>query len=382
MSLGKFLKEKMLFIILQVLFLLMLFLMAYVMNLPKEYSIAVSVLLVMGDGILFLAEYPKKKTFYQNFLGQLEELEQKYLITELIQRPEFLEGQILCDALYEIDKAMQERIYVNERARKEFQESIELWIHEIKVPISSLSLMNYNQSGDFAAQKLQIGKLSFYVEQILYLSRADNPQKDYLLKKTVLESIVNKVVVNHKDLLIGNGIAIGKENLHHTVVTDTKWLEFILGQIVNNSIKYVKPTDRKISFYATTDKDKTVLVIEDHGIGVGGEDLPRVFEKTFTGHNGRKVDGSTGMGLYICKKLCDKLGHAIWMESEKGRYTRVLIAFGKEGYYLQGKTEGEEAKPNKETIEAFAEVEEMKRTGSGQRFSGSTKEFLDMLLEE
>ena len=335
MSLGKFLKEKILFLLLQIIFLAIIVLMSYVLKLQKEYSIAVFALLVVGDGILFFAEYPKKKSFYQNFAEQLEALEQKYLITELINRPDFFEGQILCDSLYEIDKSMQERINTNERVQKEFKEFIELWIHEIKIPISSLSLMNYNQNMDSAAQKIQIQKLSFYVEQILYLSRADNPQEDYLLKKTVLESIVNKVVVNHKDLLIGNSIAIEKENLCHTVVTDTKWLEFILGQIVNNSIKYVKDSDRKLSFYARTDGEKTILVIEDNGIGVRAEDLPRVFEKTFTGYNGRKISGSTGMGLYICKKLCGKLGHSIWMESEEGMYTRVFLAFGKDNYYVR-----------------------------------------------
>lgn len=334
MNFRTFLREKLLFLFLQILFFAIMLLMAYVMKVQKEYSIAVFVMLVVGDGILFLAEYPRKKIFYQNFARQLEELEKKYLITELINRPDFFEGQFLCDSLYEIDKSMQERINANERVQKEFKEFIELWIHEIKVPISSLSLMNYNEDMDKAAQKLQIQKLSLYVEQILYLSRADNPQKDYLLTETDLEGTINKVILSHKDLLIGKSIAIEKENLCHMVVTDTKWLEFILGQIVNNSIKYVKDSDRKLSFYAKTDKEKTVLVIEDNGIGICAEDVPRVFEKTFTGHNGRKISGSTGMGLYICKKLCEKLGHSIWMESEEGAYTRVYLAFGKENYYM------------------------------------------------
>lgn len=336
MSLGKYLKEKTLFVVLELLFLMIILFMAYVLHVKQELSITIVVLLVLGNGILFLAEYPKRKAFYQNFLLQLEELEQKYLITELINPPEFFEGQILCDSLYEIDKSMQERIHAAEKTQKDFREYIEMWIHEIKVPISSLSLMNYNKNMDFAAQKLQIQKLSFYVEQILYLSRADNSQKDYLLKATELESLVNKVIVNHKELLIGHAITIERENLCHKVVTDAKWMEFILGQIVNNSIKYVKDSSyRKISFSVKTEMEKTVLVVEDNGIGVGQEDLPRVFEKTFTGHNGRRVDGSTGMGLYICEKLCYKLGHSIWMESEEGRYTRVMIGFGKNEYILR-----------------------------------------------
>ena len=109
MNLRTFLREKILFLFLQILFFAIMLLMAYVMKVQKEYSIAVFVMLVVGDGILFLAEYPRKKTFYQNFARQLEELEKKYLITELVNRPDFFEGQFLCDSLYEIDKSMQMR---------------------------------------------------------------------------------------------------------------------------------------------------------------------------------------------------------------------------------------------------------------------------------
>lgn len=332
MSLGKFLKEKMLSILFGLLFFFIIIFMAYVMKIKTEYVMIIVTLLLMGNAILFSAEYPKKMRFYNHLSEQLEALDQKYLIRELVSSPDFFEGQILCDSLYEAGKAMKERINENEIVQKEFKEFIELWIHEIKVPISNLSLMNYNRDTDFAAQKTQIQKLSFYVEQVLYLSRADNPQEDYLLKETVLESVVNKVVVNYKELLIGMGIAIRKKDLGHRVVTDAKWMEFIIGQIVNNSIKYVKDSDREISFYVTGEEEKTTLVIEDHGIGVSENDLPRVFGKTFTGYNGRKVAGSTGIGLYICKKLCEKLGHRIWMESETGRYTKVFIGFGKENF--------------------------------------------------
>lgn len=335
MSLGRFLKEKILPILLGLFFLFIIIFMAYAMKIKTEYVVIIVTLFLLGNAILFFGEYLKKMRFYKNLSEQLEALDQKYLIMELIRRPEFLEGEILCDSLYEAGKSMKERINENEMVQKQFKEFIELWIHEIKVPISNLSLMNYNQSTDFAAQKAQIQKLSFYVEQILYLSRADNPQEDYLLKKTVLESVVNKVVVNYKEMLIGMGIAIRKKDLGHTVVTDTKWMEFIIGQIVNNSIKYVKDFDREISFYAIEEPEKTTLVIEDHGIGVSENDLPRVFGKTFTGYNGRKVAGSTGIGLYICKKLCEKLGHRIWMESETGRYTKVFIEFGKDNFYLR-----------------------------------------------
>lgn len=182
-------------------------------------------------------------------------------------------------------------------------------------------------------QKLQLMKLYYYVEQILFYARADAPQKDYLLKKVSLESIVNKVMVENKDLLIGNRFQIEKENLGIEVYTDSKWLEFILGQIVNNSVKYKKADEGYLGFSGKEEKNIVWLFIEDHGIGVEKSDIGRVFEKSFTGKNGRRVKEATGMGLFICKKLCDKMGHRIFIESEKGEYTRVGIGFGRNKYY-------------------------------------------------
>lgn len=332
MSIAVYLREKIIFIILEISFIFFVILMSYAFKVKAEYTVAIVVLLFICNIVLFLYDYPKRKNFYITFEAQLNELDRKYLIAEIAARPDFFEGQFLCDSLYEINKSMIERINEVEKTQKEFKEYIELWIHEIKLPISSLSLMNYNRNTDFVAQKAQIQKLSSIAEQILYLSRADNPQEDYLLKETELEGIINKVVVTHKDLLIGKSIAIQKQNLSYRVVTDTKWFEFILGQIVNNSIKYVEDRDRKIKFSAKEDFGKIVLEIYDNGVGVSESDLPKVFERTFTGNNGRKVADSTGMGLYICKKLCDKLGHRIWMESREGVYTKVFIEFGKEEY--------------------------------------------------
>jgi len=278
-------------------------------------------------------EYMVKQQFYKDFLGKLNMLDQKYLITEMVEMPEFYEGQILCEALYETGKAMKEKINDMEKSVAEFREYIEMWIHEVKIPISNMMLMNYNKNMDMEKQKLQLMKLYSYVEQILFYARADAPQKDYLLKKVSLEAVVNKTVVGNKDLLIGNKFQIEKENLGLTVYTDSKWLEFILGQIVNNSIKYKKEGRGYLKFFAREEKEIVWLMVEDHGIGIEKSDIGRVFEKSFTGKNGRKVKVATGMGLFICKKLCDKMGHRIWIESEKGEYTRVGVGFGKNRYY-------------------------------------------------
>ena len=136
-----------------------------------------------------------------------------------------------------------------------------------------------------------------------------------------------------KDLLIGNKIRIVKNDTAHSVVTDSKWLTFMLGQIVNNSIKYRDAAKQPcISFAVEEMADKTVLKIRDNGIGISEQDIDRVFDKTFTGENGRRGNASTGMGLYICKQLCNKLGHSIAITSVHGEYTEVEIVFGKETF--------------------------------------------------
>ena len=303
------------------------------MKIPYEYIVFV---LFIITGVLVcvgMREYLMKRSFYRNFLHRITMLDKKYLISEMIETPAFYEGQILCDALYEIGEAMQEKIMDMESSVSEFKEYIEMWIHEVKIPISNMMLMNYNKNMDMEKQKLQLMRLYYYVEQILFYARADAPQKDYLLKKVSLETVVNKAVIENKDLLIGNKFQIEKENLGIEVYTDSKWLEFILGQIVNNSVKYKKADGAYLKFFGKEEKNIIWLFIEDHGIGVEKSDIGRVFEKSFTGKNGRRVKEATGMGLFICKKLCDKMGHKIFIESEKDNYTRVGIGFGRNRYY-------------------------------------------------
>lgn len=300
-----------------------------------SYEYVVFALFIITAVLVFVEvrEYLMKRGFYKDFLGKINMLDQKYLITEMVENPVFYEGQILCDALYETGKAMQEKINDMESSVYEFKEYIEMWIHQVKIPISNMMLMNYNKNMDVEKQKLQLMRLYYYVEQILFYARADAPQKDYLLKKVNLETVVNKVVIENKDLLIGNRFQIEKENLGIEVYTDSKWLEFILGQIVNNSVKYKKEERGYLKFSGKKEENIIWLFIEDHGIGVEKSDIGRVFEKSFTGKNGRRVKEATGMGLFICKKLCDKMGHKISIKSEKGNYTRVGIGFGTNQYY-------------------------------------------------
>ena len=333
MRYGRFLRDKLVLILGMVFLCGAVFLMGNAFKANTQYVVATVVLIAVVILVAMHVEYFSKRKFYKDVNNSLEAMDQKYLVTEMIKKPDFSEGQIFVDSLYEINKSMKEHINSVEFTVSEFKEYLELWIHEIKVPISALKLMNYNENMDPVKQKQQIDKINYYVEQILFYARADAAEKDYLLNKCKIETIANKVVMDQKALLIGNKIKIEKENMDVSVITDSKWLEYIISQVVNNSVKYMeKDKQSYIKFYTEKNEDMTTLCIEDNGMGIGEKDLPYVFDKTFTGANGRKDRASTGMGLYICKKLADKLGHKISIESKEGEYTRVKLSFGNNSF--------------------------------------------------
>ncbi len=334
MKLSKYLRDKITLIFGMLFIIVTIFLMGYAFKVRKEYMVALAVVVVLVVLVYVISDYLKRRHFYKNMVSTLDSLDQKYLITDMLPVPDFQEGELMMEALYDIDKSMKERINNIELGTIEFREYLEMWVHEIKVPISALRLMNYNQNTDLRKQKEQIDKINYYIEQILFYTRADESEKDYLMNKVNLETIINKIVMENKTLLIGNRIAIEKENVDTTVITDSKWLEFMISQVVSNALKY-KAEDRQsyIKFSASKNEKEIILTIEDNGIGISKKDIPYIFDKTFTGENGRVRSASTGMGLYICKKLCDKLGHKITVSSNQGEYTRIMISFGINSYY-------------------------------------------------
>ncbi len=334
MKLSKYLRDKITLIFGMLFIIVTIFLMGYAFKVRKDYMVALTVVVVLVVLVYVIGDYLKRRHFYKNMISTLDGLDQKYLITDMLPVPDFQEGELMMEALYDIDKSMKERINNIELGTIEFREYLEMWVHEIKVPISALRLMNYNHNTDLRKQKEQIDKINYYIEQILFYTRADESEKDYLMNKVNLETIINKIVMENKTLLIGNRIAIEKENVDATVITDSKWLEFMISQVVSNALKY-KSEDRQsyIKFSVSKNEKEIILTIEDNGIGISEKDIPYVFDKTFTGENGRVRAASTGMGLYICKKLCGKLGHKITVSSKQGEYTRIMISFGINSYY-------------------------------------------------
>lgn len=335
MSFSKYFKDKLYAIILSFIAIGILLLIFFAFKTPKEVIIATIFTLFILFISLFLIDYFRKKKFYTDLLSNIDSLDKSYLVLETLVKPEFYDGQILYQALYEINKSMIENVNKIENQMTDFKDYIEMWIHEVKIPLSTLILINNNHKNAFDKKvQTQIKRLDDYVEQVLYYVRCENAEKDYLIKEVNLLKVIKNVGLKNMDSLLEERIDYNVNNVKSKVLTDSKWLEFILDQIINNSIKYKKDISNSyINISVRDDKDKTILIIEDNGIGIKESDLKQVFDKTFTGENGRTKGKSTGMGLFIAKNMCEKLGHKIKIESQENEYTKVFITFAKNKYY-------------------------------------------------
>lgn len=343
MKFWSYLKDRSVSMGLQLLACLLVLLFMYAFAVPVSLA-AVSAAVIFSFTLLaWILDYFKRRTFYRELTGVLEQLEEKYLISEMVEKPDFYEGELLWDVLYETNKSMLENITEREVQTREFTDYVEAWIHEVKIPLASLNLMCRGLDRKYTRQ---LDRIDRQLDQILYYIRCGDAEKDYLIRKVSLAQAVRNVALKNKDELLERGIALEVNLEKDCVMTDGKWLEFMLNQIVNNSVKYVRdpassePGDAAgeagtpcIRIESGQTEAGAFLAVRDNGIGIPAEDLPLVCEKTFTGQNGRRGAKSTGMGLYIVRTLCGKLGHRLEITSEQGVFTCVTITFGENDFY-------------------------------------------------
>ena len=300
----------------------------YAFGVMPEAIVVVAVIMLLGYGVSELVDFLRRKRFYNRLLMNLEELDRKYLIAEMIGEPDFYEAEILSEALREACKSMGDTVGSYRRETSDFREYIELWVHEVKLPVASLRLMCHNDGSTKYLK--QIGRIENYIDNVLYYTRSNSAEKDYRIQEVLLKRAFTEVAVRYREELQGNNISLRTENLNVSVMSDGKWLAFMLSQLMANSIKYAA-SDRESEIFVRAEEmaDRTVLYFRDNGIGIPEADLPRIFDKTFTGENGRIGAKSTGMGLYLVRKLCKKLGHEVSADSRQGEYTEIRISFGK-----------------------------------------------------
>ena len=293
-------------------------------------SISVVLLILVVWAVVLLSglflTYWKRKQQMQKLLDMAGWLSERYLISEVMELPEQAEDQVYYQLLKMAGKSMLEQIGEVRRERLEYKEYIEQWIHEIKTPITAMKLLCENHRTDWTKELLlELEKTNRFTEQALYYARSEHTEKDYSVREMSLAQVVHQAIADNKYLLLQSGVRLEVEEMADTVYSDEKWVRFILNQLIANVVKY-RSGQPVLRFSTRRQQDQVILVVEDNGIGISPADLPRVFEKGFTGQNGRMVQQSTGIGLYLCKRLCDKLGIGIAAESS-GQGTAISLAF-------------------------------------------------------
>lgn len=337
MNLGDYFKEKINIILLNFIALITLstFLFSVGNTFDTIITVAVAWTLVY---IAFLTyEYRRRKVYYDDILKTAESLDKKFLLGEILDKPPFIDAVPYYKLIKIAGRAMLEEVNKSKFQRKEYKEYIEQWIHEVKTPIAAIKLIEENNRTSTSRDVLkELENIDRYVEQALFYARSEETQKDYLIKEISLEQCVNNVLIRDKQMFIHNNIDVDLTELNKSVYSDSKWLEFIINQIVVNAVKYRRSELPTVKIYTRDIKNGIQLIIEDNGIGIPDNEINRIFHKGFTGSKGRQNHKSTGIGLYLCKKLCDKLGLLIAVDSMEDLYTKVIITFPKGNYCKDG----------------------------------------------
>lgn len=330
MSIVTFIKERMLFLMVN---LITFLLISILMNIVEVSMNAIFVLFLIWFSPLLIymfLEFIKYNRYFKNLTSTLEGLDKKYLLPEVINGPRSQEERIFSDVLKECNKSMHENVKYYKDEQAEYKEYIETWVHEIKTPIASAKLILENDDSNLSSRiNYEMKRVEGFIEQVLYYARSSDVSKDYIIREFSLRDIVMKAVKNNSRDFINRNIKLNINKIEGNIFSDAKWIEFIINQIIINAIKFSIPNKGEVSISSKVNENNIVLTIKDNGVGINEKDIDRVFEKGFTGENGRNFGKSTGIGLYLCKKLCDKLGIGISLTSKEKIGTKVSIVFPK-----------------------------------------------------
>lgn len=328
MMLKEYIKEKIIFVLINLFVFVLSALFFKALKVNTYAVVFIFTLNFICSMVFYVYDYFNKKKYYENIIENLDTLEKKYLISDIVEEPSFLDGKILYNIMKQTDKSMNDEVAKLRNNNNEYREYIELWVHEIKTPISSCKLLiENNKSKVTESINEEIEKVENYIDQALFYTRSNNVEKDYIVKKMKLKDTINAVIRRNSNVFIEKKVKIDLDNVDQIIYCDSKWLEFILHQIISNSIKYMDKENKILKLYCEKYGDNILLHIWDNGVGIRESDILKVFEKGFTGENGRKFGKSTGIGLYLCRKLCNKLGLNINLQSTDGEGTMVTINF-------------------------------------------------------
>lgn len=304
--------------VLFVLFALIYFLIFVLYGLPAE-SVLYATALCVFTGMLILVPDFLRNCRKQE---QLSHLRQGVGITLEHLPPASCETeQKYQELLQELFTLKQQYIDQSNRKYQELLEYYTIWVHQIKTPIAAIGLLLQREDTALTREvRQELGRVEQYVEMVLAVLRLNSDSTDYVIREYDLDAMLKQVLRKYASWFIGKKIQLHYEPLCCKVITDEKWLVFVLEQVLSNALKYTKSGSICIAL-----EEPKILSIADTGIGIAPDDLPRIFEKGYTGYNGRKDKKASGIGLYLCRQILDRLGHQITVESTVGQGTTVRI---------------------------------------------------------
>ena len=289
-------------------------------------AILLLALLLVFAGVQ-LADFLRQRARLRELESILEGLDQKYLFAECVPTPRSLYERRLFELTRRAGRAMTGAVSDARAAQREYREYVEGWVHEIKTPITAARLICQKLDGDTRRRLIcELDQVQAHVERALFYARAESPERDCVIRQTQLSQLVAQAVGEHRALLIQSGVRVETDGLDCSVYTDGKWAAFILGQLLQNAARYRGP-EPVVTISARPLGRQVQLTVADNGLGIPAQELPRVFDRGFTGSNGRARGGSTGIGLYLCKKLAVFLELGLEISSEEGRGTTVTLTF-------------------------------------------------------
>ena len=330
MKFTKYIKDKINYILGFIIYCIIIILYMNAMQIDVDVIYFIVIISIVFFIIGFSINYYKKNKYIKNIENIIDELEEKYLISEIIEKPRMQENLAYYRILKKANKSMLENVTSVRKAQKDYKEYIESWVHEIKIPITSIKLLCENNKSEITSKiDEEVEEINNFVEQVLFYARLDQVSNDFMIKEIKLSEVIKNVLARNKKIMIQNGMKVETKNIELTAYTDEKWLGFILNQIIINSIKYRKENNPEVIIELEENKENVRMAIKDNGIGIKQSEIDRIFDKGFTGTNGRNQKKSTGIGLYLCKRLCGELGMAIDAESVDNQYTKISITIPK-----------------------------------------------------
>lgn len=323
---GLYLKEKRNYLFFQAFMVGVFALCFFLTNVELQYVwYPTALCLVVGIGVLVwdFQRFCKKHSHLQQLRNSID------MTTEELQKPTNLLEEDYQELLFEIRLKERERRQKLQYRLDGYREYITLWAHQIKTPITAMALILqelneenvYERTRELGAHLLETEQ---YVDTTMQFMRLDSMTSDLVLKEQSLFGMVRQAVRYFAKVFRAKKLSVDLQDAEVNVITDEKWMVFVLKQILSNALKYTKKGG--ISIYMHPQQPCT-LVIEDTGIGIAAEDIPRLFERGYTGYNGRMQKKATGIGLYLSKEILDKLGHSIVIKSQENVGTKVEIRF-------------------------------------------------------